>query len=85
VELEPTERFIKDYERLPAWLRKQVGKKLELLVADIGHRSLRVKPLHGNPGIYEGSITMKYRFLFTIKSDAYVLLRVGTHDILDTR
>ena len=85
MDVEPTERFLKDYEKLPESLQDLVGRKLELLVANIRHRSLRVKPVRSQPGVYEGSINMKYRFLFTIEPHAYVLLRVGTHAILDER
>lgn len=54
MKLQPTERFAKDYERLPQHLQ---------------HR-------------WEGRVTLHYRFIFTLEEETYVLLRVGTHDLL---
>lgn len=83
MELEPTERYIKDYERLPEQLRTQVVKKLELLVANMRHRSLRVKRIQGTADLYEASVNMKYRIIFRLTPGAYRLLRLGTHDVFD--
>lgn len=30
----------------------------------------------------EGRVSLHYRFTFSIERDAYILLRVGTHDLL---
>jgi mRNA-degrading endonuclease RelE of RelBE toxin-antitoxin system len=83
VELVRTDRFVRDYEALPAEVRKRVDRKLAYLLQNIAHPSLRVKRLRRVEGIFEGSISMDYRFLFSITTDAYVLIRVGKHDILD--
>jgi mRNA-degrading endonuclease RelE of RelBE toxin-antitoxin system len=60
------------------------GQKADFLLQDIRHPSLRAKKIEGEKqNIYEGSITMNYRFLFLIEGDTYVLLTVGTHkDVL---
>jgi mRNA-degrading endonuclease YafQ of YafQ-DinJ toxin-antitoxin module len=31
---------------------------------------------------WEARVTLHYRLIFSIEDDAYVLLRVGTHDLL---
>jgi mRNA-degrading endonuclease RelE of RelBE toxin-antitoxin system len=79
-----TKRFAKEYRRLPQHIQKQTDKKLGFLLKDIRHPSLRAKKIEGEKqDIYEGSITMNYRFLFLIEGDTYVLLTVGTHkDVL---
>ncbi len=74
--LERTERFLRDYRELPASVRRQTDRKLLYLAESIGHPSLRVKHVHGREGVFEGSISMSYRFLFRISDDGYVLLKV---------
>lgn len=85
MELNFTKQFTKDYEKLNQDIKKQVDKKLNLLLVNIRHPSLRVKKLEGRENIYEGSINMKYRFLFQLieNNDIYLILRVGKHDILE--
>ena len=78
-----TERFLEDYRSLPARAQKQTDGKLEYLANNVAHPSLRVRRARKYRDVYEGSITMKYRFLFLIATDGYVLLRIGRHDILE--
>ncbi len=78
-----TRRFLEDYRELPAQVRKQTDRKLRYLAGDVTHPSLRVKRVRKYEQVYEGSINMEYRFLFLIATDAYVLLRIGRHDILE--
>ncbi len=85
MKLRATERFIKDYGRLPAELRRQAKRKLRLLAADLSHPSLRVKRVRSRKGVYEGSITMDYRLLFRIEGNCLILERIGRHDVLDKR
>jgi len=66
MKLQPTERFRTDYERLPQRLQHRVDKALGLLLENPRHPSLQIH----------------YRFTFTLEGDTYVLLRVGTHDLL---
>lgn len=80
--LQSTERFVKDYEGLPQRLRRQVDKALGLLLEDPRHPSLQVKKVKGSKDRWEGRVTLHYRFIFTIQGDTYLLLRVGTHDLL---
>ena len=81
-----TERFKKRYKDLPEDIKDLIIKKLELLLANPRHPSLRVKKIKGEVEGYrdafEASITMNYRFLFRIEDDKYVLLTCGTHDKL---
>jgi len=78
-----TDRFLRDYRKLPAPVRQQTDRELLYLAQDIAHPSLRVKRVRKYKDIYEGSINMDYRFLFHIISDACILLRIGRHDILE--
>ncbi len=77
-------RFKREFKKLPSHVREQVIKKLELLAANPRHPSLRVKKIRGEVrgyrDVFEGSITMDYRFLFRIEEGSYILLTCGTHD-----
>ena len=78
-----TRRFQKDYRSLPARTRKTADDKLRLLASDIRHPSLRVKKVRRFEGIFEASINKNYRILFLLTNEACILLRIGTHDILE--
>jgi len=82
MKLQPTERFRKDYERLPQHLQRRMDKALGFLLEHFRHPSLQTKRMKGYEDRWEGRVTLNYRFTFTIEGDTYVLLRVGTHDVL---
>ena len=74
--------FQKDYRKLPRYIQKETDNALRLLAENPRHPSLRIKKMQGTQGIWEGSVTMSYRFTFHMEADAIVLRRIGTHDIL---
>ena len=80
--LRPTERFAKDYERLPQRLQQRADKALGLLLENPRHPSLQIKKIKGCENRWEGRVTLHYRFIFSIEGDTYLLLHVGTHDLL---
>jgi mRNA interferase RelE/StbE len=80
--LQPTERFVTDYDRLPQRLQRRTDSALERLLENPRHPSLQVKKMQGIENRWEARVTLHYRIIFMIESDAYVLLRVGTHDLL---
>lgn len=82
MKLQPTERFRKDYERLPRPLQRRMNKALRFLLQNPRHPSLQIKKIKGYENRWEGRVTLHYRFTFTIEVDTYILLRVGTHDLV---
>jgi mRNA interferase RelE/StbE len=78
-----TDRFLQDYRKLPAQVRRQTDRKLRYLADNLAHPSLRVKRVRKCEEVCESSINMDYRFLFLITTEGYVLLRIGTHEILE--
>jgi len=78
-----TNRFKKDYQKLPSDIQQQVDQKLRFLLRDLRHPSLRVHKLRGTEGLWEFSVTMSYRVVFEIEGECYVLLAVGPHRIVD--
>lgn len=82
MKLQVTERFAKEYERLPQHLQRRVDKTLELLLENPRHPSLQIKKIKGHENRWEGRVALHYRLIFSIEGDTYLLLRVGTHDLL---
>ncbi len=78
-----TDRFKRDYQKLPPEIQERLAQKLRLLVQNPRHPSLRVHKIRGVEGLWEFSITMNYRVIFEIEGDCYVLLGVGPHRMVD--
>ena len=77
-----TDTFRKNYNKLPKNIQKAFNQKLELLLKDMSHPSLRIKKIQGTSDRWEGSVTMKYRFTFQIAGTTLIFRTIGTHDIL---
>ena len=77
-----TRKFKREYRILPENIQKNFDKKLPIFINDMAHPSLRVKQIQGTKKIWEGSITMKYRFTFELIDDEVNFRSIGTHDIL---
>lgn len=77
-----TERFRKDYRRVPPEIRERVAKALEQFVSNPRHLSLRVKKMEDAPGIWELRVSDNYRITFQFLEGGALLRRLGTHDIL---
>jgi mRNA-degrading endonuclease YafQ of YafQ-DinJ toxin-antitoxin module len=75
-----TESFKKDYRHLPLYIKEIFERKIRLFMDNIQHPSLRIKKMQGHENRRECSITMFYRFTFEIRSDCYILRRIGPHD-----
>ena len=78
--VELTERFIRQYGRLPPAIRRKVDKSLRLLESDFRHPGLRSHPVQGAPGIFEAYVDIKYRMTFERRSDSFILRNVDNHD-----
>ena len=59
-----TDRFKKDYQKLPLDIQQRVDQKLRFLLRDPRHPSLRVHKVRGVEGLWEFSVTMNYRAIF---------------------
>ena len=77
-----TERFKKDFKRLPIEIQGRVGKALELFLEHSRHPSLHVKKMEGAPDIWELRVTDNYRITFRFVQEGVLLRRVGTHNVL---
>jgi hypothetical protein len=61
-------------------VKKALKGKLELMVQNPKHPSLRTKKIKGSSDIYEVSITMNYRMTWQYYQDGILLRNVGEHD-----
>ena len=77
-----TKTFVRDYRKLPQSLQAAVDKQLELLLSNPNHPSLNIKKMNDPRNIWEGRVTVSYRFTFQVQDDIYILRKVGTHDML---
>ena len=78
-----SKRFKKEYNNLPKEIQKAFDQKLQLLLQNMSHPSLRVKRIQGTKTRWEGSVTMKYRFTFEFLENGLIFRAIGTHDILN--
>ncbi len=77
-----SQRFKKEYSNLPKEIQKIFDQKLQLLLQDMSHHSLRAERIQGTKNRWEGSVTMKYRFTFESLENGLIFRAIGTHDIL---
>jgi len=79
-----TNRFKREFRKLPQNIKERAIGKLNLLIMNPRHPSLRVKKIKGEVrgyrDVFEASITKDYRFLFRVGEGCYTLLTCGTHD-----
>ena len=75
-----TERFVKQYERLPKTLQKKVDKALHLLDTDFRHPGLRSHPIEGIRATFEAYVDVKYRMTFERRGDMLLMRNVDNHD-----
>lgn len=84
-ELVFAEVFKENYKRLPKNLQNRFDDKLELLLQNPKHPSLNIHRYHGREGIWEGYVTQKYRFTFSIAEESIIFRNIGPHSIIDKR
>jgi len=79
-----SQRFKKEYRNLPEEIQKTFDQKLQLLLQDMSHPSIRVKRIQGTQNRWEGPVTMKYWFTFEFLKNGLIFRAIGTHDILNS-
>ena len=77
-----TQKFKKQFKRLPQEIQQKVTRMLDLLVQNPQYPSLRLHKMHGRER-WEISVTRNYRITFEIRGNVYFLRSVGVHDILN--
>lgn len=81
--IQRSDHFKKCFKKLPKEIQKLFEEKIRLLIeSNFSHPSLRIKKMKGTAKIWEGSITMNYRFTFELIEGGIFLRKIGTHNIL---
>jgi len=81
--LEYSKAFAKSLKKLSANEQQAVAVKLNMLIENPLHPSLRTKKVQRLKDVYESSINMDIRILWMHKGDRLILLlNIGHHDIL---
>jgi len=82
-QLERLKTFTKCLKKLSANEQSAVERKLVVLAKDPFYHSLRTQKYRSRKGVYESSVNMDIRVLWTFEDGRIILLRdVGHHDIL---
>ncbi len=74
-----SERFRRSYEEAPASIQRAFDRRIDLLLANLRHPSLRAKKYDESRNIWQARVTQGWRFYFTIEGDTYVLLDIMAH------
>ena len=74
-------RFKKEYNRLPQKIQKTFDEKFDLFLNNMSHPSIRAKQIQGTKNRWEGSVTKNYRFTFEFTGNSVTFRRIGTPDI----
>ena len=73
--------FKQNVEKLPKDIKRQLVKKLDLMLENPRHPSLRVRKLKGRKdGTFEASINMEIRMTWEYIEDGIFLRNIGEHD-----
>jgi len=75
-----TERFVRQYERLPKQIQKKVDKTINLLDTDFRHPGLHSHPIEGTREVYEAYVDAKYRLTFERCGNIFIMRNVDNHD-----
>ena len=75
-----TELFQEKVKELPVEIKKALRAKLDLMVENPRHPSLRMKKIQGQAGIFEASVTMSIRMTWQYTEDGILLRNIGEHD-----
>jgi hypothetical protein len=80
VPVEFTDRFVKQYLRLPVAIQSKVDKALLQLDTDFRKPGLRSHPVQGAQGIFEAYVDRRYRMTFERNGDTFIMRNVDNHD-----
>ena len=73
-----TNRFDRDLAAAPREIQRAFEKQLRLLLQNRRHPSLQAKKFDEVSGLWQGRVTLSWRFYFTIDGDTYVLHTIRT-------
>jgi mRNA-degrading endonuclease RelE of RelBE toxin-antitoxin system len=72
-------RVVEQLADAPLPVRRAFDRKVELLVQDLRHPSLRAKKYDETRDLWQARVSMGWRFFFQIQGDTYTILSVIAH------
>lgn len=75
-----SELFADKVKQLSIEVKRALKKKLELMMENPRHPSLRTKKIQGQDNIFEASVTMDIRITWQYTGDGILLRNIGEHD-----
>ena len=75
-----SDKFAERVRRQSDEIKKILRKKLDILLDNPQHPSLRTKKIQGQKDIFESSITMGMRITWQYVDDGIYLRNIGEHD-----
>jgi len=75
-----SEQFRANIQTLSIEVKKVLKKKLEIMVENPKHPSLRTKKIQGQENIFEASINMNIRITWQYTDDGILLRNIGEHN-----
>lgn len=78
--IEYSDAFREGVLRLSPEAKRQLKKKLELMLENPRHPSLRSKKIQGIDGIFEASANMNIRMTWQYTDDGILLRKIGEHE-----
>ena len=75
-----SDKFVDRVKKLSDEIKKMLKKKLDILLDNPHHPSLRTKKIQGQKNIFESSITMGIRITWQYIDDGIYLRNIGEHD-----
>lgn len=75
-----SEQFAENVQQLSGKMKKVIQRKLEILLENPQHPSLRTKKIKGRENVFEASMTMNIRITWQYFGDGILLRNIGKHD-----
>lgn len=75
-----SDKFKRNYKRVPQQIKKKFQKQLNFLVIDVRYPSLRTKKMKGRENVWEARVDRSYRFTFQKENSDIILRTIGPHD-----
>lgn len=74
-----SERFRRSYEGAPPHIQRAFDRRIDFLLRNLHHPSLRAKKYDEARGIWQARVNGGWRFYFTIQGDTYYLIDIIPH------
>ena len=74
-----TPQFLRLYSEAPPPIQKAFDRKLEFLLQNLRHPSLRAKKYDEQRNIWQARVNGGWRFYFSIEGDTYIIHSIRPH------